>query len=167
MRRYPLEVEGKVLEDNPWGAYYAPQFYPDGQWMLFRKPVVGGDELWITDSRGKNARRLLERVWDYARSSDGEWIAYTQPLPKPQKGASLWVMKVDGTIKKKLAEPLKTGQMAWTKDNRLVYLAADGSIMSVTWDGKQIRLLALSFKALRFSISPDGRYLAIAYGWWT
>ena len=161
-RRYPLEVEGEVLEDNPWREYYAPEFSPDGQWMLFRKPVIGGDELWITDSQGKNARRLLEKVRDYAWSPDGKWIAYTQPLPEPLKGASLWVIRADGTSKKKLAESLKTGRVEWTRDNRLVYLATDGPIMSISQDGKQIRFLTPSVEVIRFSISPDGHYLAIA-----
>ncbi len=164
MRRYPLEVEGEVLEDNPWGEYYAPKFSPDGQWMLFRKPVISGDELWITDSQGKNARRLLEKVWDYAWSPDGEWIAYTQPLPKPQKGASLWVMKADGTGKKKLAEPLKTGQVEWTRDNRLVYIAADGSIMSTTKDGKQIKLVAPPVKA--HIPHPEKANFRFSHIWW-
>lgn len=115
-RRYPLEVEGKVLEDNPWGEYFAPLFSPDGTRMLFRKRVIGRTELWLTDSQGRAAQRLLEEVWNYAWSPDGKWIVYTQSLPKPQKGASLWVMKVDGTEKRKVAEPTKTGQVEWTKD---------------------------------------------------
>ncbi|MBC7226216.1 MAG: PD40 domain-containing protein, partial [Thermoflexales bacterium] len=164
MRRYPLEVEGKVLEDNPWREYYAPEFSPDGKWMLFRKQVIGGRELWITDSQGRNASKLLERVWDYAWSPDGKWIAYTQSLPKPQKGASLWVMKSDGTGKRKLAEPLKTGQVEWTKDGRLVYMGFDGYIKSVSLDGIKFNLLFPPEGANLFALSPQGDRIALAVG---
>lgn len=166
VRRYPLEVEGKVLEENPWGEYYAPKFSPDGKWMLFTKPVIGGRELWLTDSRGKNPQRLLEKVWDYAWSPDGKWIAYTQSLPEPQKGASLWVMKFDGTGKRKLAEPLKIGKVEWVRDGYLVYLAADGSIKRVSQDGAKSDLLLPSLinGINLFAISPKGDRVVLAIG---
>jgi len=163
-RRYPLEVEGKVLEDNPWGEYFAPLFSPDGTRMLFRKRVVGRTELWLTDSQGRAAQRLLEEVWNYAWSPDGKWIAYTQSLPKPQKGASLWVMKVDGTEKRKVAEPIKTGQVEWTKDGQLVYMAIDGSIRSVSRDGVRVRQIISPMipEVKWFALSPNGDRLVLA-----
>ncbi|MCR4408362.1 MAG: hypothetical protein NUW24_15830 [Anaerolineae bacterium] len=161
-RRYPLEVEGEVLADNPWNLYPVPLFSPDGTTMLFRKRVIGGDELWKTDSQGKAAQRLLEKVWEYAWSPDGEWIAYTQSIS--EGGASLWVMRADGSEKQQVGEQLKTGQVQWSGEGRLVYMAANRSIMDVGRDGARVRQLVppLIPSANRFAISPQGDRLALA-----
>jgi len=164
-RRYPLEVEGKVLEDNPWGEYYAPLFSPDGTMMLFRKRVIGGSELWRTDAQGRVAQQLLERVGGYTWSPDGKWIAYTQAIP--QKGASLWIMRPDGSGKQKVVEELKTGEVYWGSEDRLIYIALDGSIMSVTRDGAQVKQLVAPLipsvipLVARSALSPEGNRLAL------
>ena len=161
-RRYPLEVTGEVLEDNPWNLYPTPLLSPDGTMMLFRRRVIGGDELWRTDSQGSMARRLLENVWEYTWSPDGEWIAYTQSIP--EGGASLWTMRADGSDKQKVVEQLKTGQVYWSSEGRLVYMAPDGSTMSVDRDSNQVRQLVppLIPSASRFALSPSGDRLALA-----
>lgn len=130
--------------------------------MLFRKSVIGGAELWRTDSQGGVAQRLLEKVWGYTWSPDGKWIAYTQSLP--QGGASLWVTKADGSGKQKVIERLKTGRVHWSGEGRLIYMAPDGSIMGVGQDGTQVRQLVppLIPSANRFALSPDGDRLALA-----
>jgi len=94
-RRYPLEVAGEVLEDNPWNLHAAPIFSPDGTMMLFQKPKPAGQapeckgwvcgailhELWSTDSHGRSPQFLAQRVAKEAWSPDGKWIAYTQHTP--------------------------------------------------------------------------------------
>jgi len=161
-RRYPLEVAGEVLEDNPWNLYPAPLLSPHGTMMLFRKRVIGGDELWWIDSQGRGAQRLLEKVWRYVWSPDGKWIAYTQSIP--EGGASLWTMRADGSDKQKVVEQLKTGQVYWSGEGRLVYMAPDGSIIEVSLDVNQVRQLVppLIPSASRFALSPSGDRLALA-----
>lgn len=160
--RYPLEVEGEILQDNPWQIYEVPLFSPDGTMMLFRKRVVGGSELWLTASQQGTAQRLLEKVWGYVWSPDGKWIAYTQSFS--QGGASLWVMSADGSEKRKMIERIKTGQVQWLDENQLVYIASNGSIMSVGRDSHQVTRLVppLISSVNQFALSPDGERVVLS-----
>ncbi len=137
-RRYSLAVEGNVL-DNIYNSYPAPLFSPDGRIMLFKKQVTGRSELWRTDAQGRTVQRLLESVWHFAWSPDGEWIAYTQYAP--QGKSSLWVMRPDGSEKRMVIEGIKTGQVSWLNGSRLVYVAADNAIIGISLDGAQVQQL--------------------------
>ncbi|HEY9185110.1 MAG TPA: amidohydrolase family protein [Salegentibacter sp.] len=72
---YSMPVSGgkaKVLRSGM--AYEVqPRFNPDGSKISFTSDAAGGDNIWIMDSNGKNARPLTKE--DFRLLNNGEWAA--------------------------------------------------------------------------------------------
>jgi len=80
-------------------------------------------ELFSVDLQGKNPRQLTHtnnRIFDYAVSPNGDWIAYT--VVNDQKGVDLWLLNRDGSQSRRLLD-CGAGQCeapAWSPDGRQI-----------------------------------------------
>ena len=74
---------------------------PDGERIVYQNE----DELWIADTARTDSTQITDNGYvanrDPAWSPDGEWIAWT---PLPGDGQELWIMRSDGSDKRKLAD---------------------------------------------------------------
>ncbi|MGM0932740.1 MAG: amidohydrolase family protein [Bacteroidota bacterium] len=72
---YSMSVSGgkaKVLRSGM--AYEVqPRFSPDGSKISFTSDAAGGDNIWIMDSNGENAKQLTKE--DFRLLNNGEWTA--------------------------------------------------------------------------------------------
>lgn len=84
-------------------AFFVPS--RDGRTVYFgRKPGDGRSQVWSLSLTTFEARQLTTDGGDYpAVSPDGEWIVYTRTTPDD---GGLWLMRKDGTEKRRLTNPL-------------------------------------------------------------
>lgn len=176
-RRLPLQVEGNILDDNPWSLYPVPMFSPIGSGVLLQKltkteweslckgSVCGAilHELWYAGSLDKQPRRIAQGVVNQSWSPNGELIAFTQHSPSGD--SSLWVMTKRGTDKKLVTKGIAPGFLAWKNNETLIYSSEDGSIFSSALDGKdrfQLNPPTIPRELSRmFQVSPDGERLVL------
>ncbi len=113
---------------------------PNGERIVYQN----ADELWIADTSRTDSTQLTENGYvanrDPAWSPNGKWIAWT---PLPGSRPELWIMRSDGSDKRKLAEG---GSFpAWDPDSdRIVFSKpAQGSDLTALWtirrDGTDLR----------------------------
>jgi Tol biopolymer transport system component len=154
---------------------------PDGRRFAFtldrgrgRGRPSSPTDVYVVDADGVRLRRLTSSGAAFAPvwAPDGRTIAYAQRERGPRLPftASLWVMRSDGTGRRRLVQA-RNGQIdvpgSWASDGRVAFtrsrleratLAFRHSIVSVGRDGSRVRTLVVN--AADPAYSPDGRRLA-------
>ncbi len=172
--RYPLEVEGEILQDNPAAVYWVPEWSPNGRTMLFRQsagsvPCYEGAakcyapvyNLWRTDAQGKSSTLLAEQVALAAWSPDSTRIAYMRRAETGQ--VSLWIMQADGTEHKLLTEDISHNNpcLDWLEDDIVVYFGKDDVVVGKSLKGAVVKQLTPPDLMIdpfvgTFALSPQG-----------
>lgn len=144
----------------------APQFSPDGKYLLFSDIPKGGDgpgALWIAGGDGSGPRLLVRGAHDVQWSPHGKRVTFLDG------DGALWSVRPDGTGRVLLASGVvtdRTPAYRWSPTgDQLAYLTgakkAESSsglwVMNAAGGGKR-RLMAGD---LEFEWAPDGRHLCV------
>ncbi len=110
-----------------------------------------------------------ERLRGGLLSPDGAWLAYLVTLDKDQSNNGLWVIRTDGSARRRL-DPSLFGAFQWRDDHRLLVIpfqpdAASHDLMEFDVNTGQVGRLTdpnetpLKIANGDWAVSPDGRYL--------
>ena len=167
-----------------------PRFSPDGAEIAFTSDAGGGDNIWIMNADGSNARQLTKesfrllnnRYW----SPDGQYIAARKHFTTTRSlgTGEIWLYHRDGgdgiqVVEKPSEQHQKElGEPAFSPDGRYVYFSFDstpGSTFIYAQDsngqvfeirrhdletGDTTSFVSGAGGAVRPTPSPDGKYLA-------
>jgi hypothetical protein len=101
-----------------------------------------------------NASEDEQSVW---WSPDGRLILVVDTLTDPNKGATVWVLRPDGSQ----VVPPTTGTLArWSQDGKSVYLKRAKSWFEMSVADGSVAPLPIRYDAWEVAVSPDGRHLA-------
>jgi Tol biopolymer transport system component len=165
---------------------------PDGKRMVFTSTRDGDLDIYTMDMNGKNVKRLTSEVgydggpfWSY----DSRWIVYRANHPNTDKEAAdykallkenlirpttleIWVMKADGTGKRKLTSNGKANFAPYffPDGKRIIFSSnmhdprgRDFDLYSVNVDGTNLERLTFNATFDGFPMfSPDGKKLVFA-----
>jgi Tol biopolymer transport system component len=94
---------------------FIPNWSPDGSTLAFTSYRSGGEEIWVMDANGKNAKQLTHNNngdWSPFWRPDGQWIAFTSDRTGLNQ---LWLMKPDGSEQHALTSS-PAGSSVWNRD---------------------------------------------------
>jgi Tol biopolymer transport system component len=104
----------RQLTDSP-DDDFIPNWSPDGTRLAFTSYRSGGEEIWVMDANGKNAKQLTHNDngdWSPFWRPDGQWIAFTSDRTGLNQ---LWLMKPDGSEQHALTSS-PAGSSVWNRD---------------------------------------------------
>ncbi|MEL6870322.1 MAG: amidohydrolase family protein [Pseudomonadota bacterium] len=189
---YSLPISGGDATPLTRGMAWTmqPRFSPDGKQIAYTSDAGGGDNIWIMDAQGGNARaltsenfRLLNNpVW----SPDGNYIAARKHFTTQRSlgTGEIWLYHVNGGDGVQITErPSEThqkeiGEPAFSADGSAIYFSLDatpGPYFEYAQDsnGEIFRINKVNLAtgdiqsvvtgpggAVRPQPSPDGKYLA-------
>lgn len=187
---YTMPVSGgnaKVLRSGPaWEVQ--PRFSPDGKYIAFTSDAGGGDNIWIMQTDGNNARQLTQEnfrllnnpVW----SPDGQYIAARKHFTGTRSAGAgeIWMYHVLGgdgiRITQRKNDQQDVNEPFFSPDGKYIYFSEDmypGGYFQYNKDpnneiyitrrynfetGKIENLIRGSGGAMRPTPSPDGKKLA-------
>jgi imidazolonepropionase-like amidohydrolase/Tol biopolymer transport system component len=189
---YLLPIEGGEARAIDSGLAWAmqPRFSPDGSEIAYISDAGGGDNVWIMQADGSDARqltredfRLLNNPW---WSPDGQWIAARKHYTTRRSlgTGEIWLYHRDGGAGVAVVErpdekhQKELGEPAFSPDGRYLYFSLDstpGSTFEYAQDsnsqifeirrhdletGETESFVTGAGGAVRPTPSPDGRYLA-------
>jgi imidazolonepropionase-like amidohydrolase/Tol biopolymer transport system component len=167
-----------------------PRFSPDGSEVAFISDAGGGDNIWLMNVDGSNARQLTKEDFRLLNnpywSPDGKYIAARKHFTTQRSlgTGEIWLYHRDGgsgvpVVEKPSEEHQKElGEPAFSPDGRYIYFSLDstpGPIFEYAQDsngtvfeirrhdlhtGETTSLVSGAGGAVRPTPSPDGRYLA-------
>ena len=134
---YLLPIEGGKAKALRTGFAYEvqPRFSPDGRFISFTSDAGGGDNIWVMDRDGKNARqvtkedfRLLNNaVW----SPDAKYIVARKHFTSGRSlgAGELWMYHVNGgdgiQLTKRKNDQQDLGEPCWSGDGKYIYYSED------------------------------------------
>ena len=154
---------------------------PDGSQLAFLRGEYGHQEIWLAQSDGGGAHKLLGEPGDnisaFAWSPDGHRIAYmsSRYVGMEETDASLFVRDLSTRATNRLLTSARLrGALVWTPDGRLIYSYAelppnpnDANLWAVRLDpqgyqimGQPQRLTSGPDGKMRATISADGKHLS-------
>jgi Tol biopolymer transport system component len=112
-----------------------PRFSPDGKQVSFTSDAGGGDNIWVMDKDGQNARqvtkedfRLLNNaVW----SPDGNYLVARKHFTSGRSlgAGELWMYHTSGgegvQLTKRKNDQQDLGEPSWSPDGRYIYFSED------------------------------------------
>ena len=114
-----------------------PRYSPDGKKIAFTSDRAGGDNLWVMDRDGKNAKAISAETFRLVNSPvwspDGEWIAGRKHFTsKRSLGAGeIWLWHRAGSdglqATEKPTDQKDVGEPAFSPDGRYLYYSLDVS----------------------------------------
>ncbi|CAB0151877.1 Protein TolB [Pseudidiomarina piscicola] len=165
-----------------------PVFSPDGNYIAFTSDQGGGDNIWVMDADGENARAVTDETFRLlnspAWSPDGQFlVARKHYTARRSLGAGeVWMYHVNGGSGVQLTErpndQKDLGEPAFSPDGRYIYFSQDdtpGKTFHYSKDslegiytikrfdretGDIDVLLGGAGGAIRPTPSPDGKHLA-------
>ncbi len=167
-----------------------PRFSPDGTEIAFTSDAGGGDNIWIMNADGSNARQITKESFRLLNnpywSPDGQYIAARKHFTTTRSlgTGEIWLYHRDGgdgvqVVEKPSEQHQKElGEPAFSPDGRYVYFSFDstpGSTFIYAQDsngqvfeirrhdletGETVSFVSGAGGAVRPTPSPDGRYLA-------
>lgn len=187
---YTLPITGgeasALTHDIAWQMQ--PRFSPDGQHIAFTSDQGGGDNIWIMDADGSNARAVSNETFRLlnspAWSPDGDYIAARKHFTGARSlgAGEVWMYHKSGgqglMLTKRPNEQKDLGEPAFSPDGEYIYFSQDatpGKTFHYSKDSEQgiykiKRLNRASGEikvliegrggAIRPTPSPDGKQLA-------
>jgi len=177
---YIVKADGtglKQLTNGP-GHDGQPWWSPDGKQILYTVyPEGSGDSrdatMWVMNADGSGKRRLTKAAVRGAAmgwSPDGKQILFLRPMAEEE--SAIFVMNADGSGVRRAVRPA-SGSAAliagdsdlfptWAPDGRILFLRL-GQVMSVNPDGSGLVELTKGDNIAAFTVSPDGKRLAVHY----
>jgi Tol biopolymer transport system component/DNA-binding winged helix-turn-helix (wHTH) protein len=140
------------------------QYSPDGRRITFQSVRSGSDEIWVCDSQGANAVRLVDghgsALGNPKWSGDGRQIAFEW---QPAGISEIYVVPADGGTPRKLVANANQNSMpSWSHDARFIYFSSNRSgphgVWKVPAEGGAA-ILVTNQGGLAPVESPDGQYL--------
>ena len=134
---YTLPIEGGMAKAIRKGHSLdvQPRFSPDGKKILFTSDASGGDNIWVMDVNGNNAKsitkenfRLLNNaVW----SPDGNYIIAKKHFSSTRSlgAGELWIYHISGgegiQLTKRKNDQQDVNEPSCSKDGRYIYYSED------------------------------------------
>ena len=137
----------------------------DGQADIFSMDADGTSQFNITQDGSIDVRTDVEPAW----SPDGKLVAFERQYTQPHRGATLMIVKADGTKLRTLLPPAmregsRSSQPSWSPDGRAVVFTSnrDGNfdLYVIKSNGQGLRQLTFTNNSVRNfepQWSPDGR----------
>jgi len=112
---------GEVSHDGKWIVFFSDRV--DGIAQLFRMRSDGSEVTQLTEHT-----RPVSFWYDASISPDDEWIAYNANESENLQNLDVWVVKMDGSERKKLFE-VRDGSKelakAWSRDGTMLLISSD------------------------------------------
>ncbi len=137
---YLLPIEGGTARRITSGPAFdiQPRFSPDGRHLAFTSDRAGGDNLWIADRDGENARQVTEEdfrlVNGPAWTPDGQYLLGRKHFTSTRSlgAGEVWMYHTSGGAGLQLTERRNDQQdqgneIAVSPDGRYVYFSEDGT----------------------------------------
>src|ERR1700741_1129454 len=136
---YTLPIEGgeakRIASGNAWQMQ--PRFSPDGRHIAFTSDANGGDNLWIMDADGANARAVSKETFRLVNSPawapDGEWLAVRKHFTQRRSlgAGEIWLYHRSGgegvALTARKNEQKDLGEPAFSPDGRYLYWSYDAT----------------------------------------
>ncbi|MEZ4453577.1 MAG: amidohydrolase family protein [Nannocystaceae bacterium] len=187
---YTLPIDGgeakALTEGVSWDMQ--PRYSPDGRHIAFTSDRGGGDNIWVIDREGKDAKPITAETFRLVNgavwSPDGQWIAVRKHFTKRRSlgAGEIWLYHASGgkglQMTEKQNDQKDVNEPAFSPDGRYVYFSQDvtpGPVFEYNKDphagiyaiqrldresGRVDRITGGPGGALRPTPSPDGRSLA-------
>ena len=176
---YIVKTDGTGLRQltNRPGNYGQLWWSPDGKQILYSDFPEGADEsewtMWVMNADGSGKRRLTKaavRGVAAGWSPDGKQILFMRSMAEEE--SAVFVMNADGSGVRRAVRPA-SGSAAliagdadlfptWAPDGRILFLRL-GQVMAVNPDGSGLVALTKGDNIAAFTVSPDGKRLAVHY----
>lgn len=187
---YSMPISGGKAKLLSGGLPYEvqPRFSPDGKQIMFTSDRGGGDNIWVMNTNGSDAKQITKEdfrllnnaVW----SPDGQYfVARKHFTSRRSLGAGeMWMYHISGgkglKLTKRKNDQQDAGEPCFSPDGKYLYFSEDmaeggyfkynknpheGIYIVRRYDlekGEVKNVLAGPGGACRPQISPDGRYLA-------
>jgi len=187
---YKMPISGGSAQPLRSGLPYEvqPRFSPDGKKILFTSDAGGGDNVWVMDADGSNAKQITKESFRLLNNGvwtpDGEYIIARKHFTSGRSlgAGELWMYHVTGgsgiQLTKRKNDQQDLNEPSVSKDGRYVYFSEDmypGGYFQYNKDpNKQITVVKRYDRetgkiegvaggpggACRPQISNDGKYLA-------
>lgn len=189
---YTLPITGGVATPIASGMAWEiqPRFSPDGSRIAFTSDRAGGDNIWVMDADGSDARQISQESFRLLNSPawhpNGEYIAARKHFTTSRSAGTgeIWLYHVDGGNGVQLVErpseafQKEQGEPAFSPDGRHVYFTravSPGNTFAYAEDsnrdafnirrydmetGEVDTVVSGPGGAVRPEPSPDGNYLA-------
>ncbi len=174
-----------IRQGLPWEVQ--PRFSPNGKQISFTSDAGGGDNIWVMDADGKNAKQVTKesfRLLNNADWIDGNYLVARKHFTSSRSlgAGELWMYHVTGgdgiQITKRKNDQQDVNEPSVSKDRRYIYYSEDmygggffqynknpnTQIFAIRRydreEGKTEDITGGSGGACRPEISPDGKWLA-------
>ncbi|TQV88411.1 amidohydrolase family protein [Aliikangiella coralliicola] len=165
-----------------------PQFSPDGKQLAFTSDAGGGDNIWVMDVDGTNARQVTKEPFRLLNSPtwspDGNYIAARKHFTSRRSlgAGEIWLYHTSGgkglQLNKRPNDQKDLGEPAFSASGERVFFSRDstpGKIFEYSKDSNKVIYEIFSINrmdgeirkevsgfggSVRPTPSPDGRYLA-------
>ncbi len=181
--------EAKAI-NNGFAWSMQPRFSPDGTEIAFTSDAGGGDNIWIMNADGSDARQLTKEDFRLLNnpywSPDGEYVAAKKHFTTTRSAGTgeIWLYHRNGgagvpVVERPNEDHQKAlGEPAFSPDGRYIYYSLDqtpggtfeyaqdsnGQVMAIRrFDlekGQSEGFVSAAGGAVRPTPSPDGKYLA-------
>jgi len=192
---YDLPIEGgearALASSMAWDMQ--PRYSPDGKWIAFTSDRAGGDNLWIMDANGGNARQISKESFRLLNNPvwhpSGRYIAGRKHFTTRRSlgTGEIWLYSLDGgegvmLVKRPSDEFQKElGEPAFSPDGKYLYYSQNitpGPVFEYAQDankavfaihrvevatGETDDAVSEPGGAVRPTPSPDGRWLAYVH----
>lgn len=161
---------GKVKLNNVIIPHHDLVFSPDRTKVMFvaSEPIARNPALWIANTNGSGARRLIDWEWiiqspfHAAWSPAGDRVAF---VASTQDTSQIYLLNLDGS---KLRSVAVGDNFSWSPDGKRLaltgYLSQETGRFAyvVNIDGTNLRQISNSATAVQCSWSPDGKLIAVS-----
>ncbi len=192
---YDLPIEGGEARALASGMAWdmQPRYSPDGKWIAFTSDRTGGDNLWIMDANGGNARQISKESFRLLNNPvwhpSGRYIAGRKHFTTRRSlgTGEIWLYNLDGgdgvmLVKRPSDEFQKElGEPAFSPDGKYLYYSQNvtpGPVFEYAQDANKAVFAIRRYEvatgetddavsepggAMRPTPSPDGRWLAYVH----
>lgn len=186
---YTMPIDGGTATPLRQGLAWEvqPRFSPDGKKISFTSDAGGGDNIWIMDADGKNAKQVTKesfRLLNNAEWIDNEYLVARKHFTSGRSlgAGELWMYHISGgdgvQLTKRKNDQQDVNEPSVSADGRYIYFSEDmygGGYFQYNKDpntqifairrydmqeGKIEDITGGSGGACRPQISPDGKWLA-------
>ena len=112
-----------------------PRFSPDGKRILFTSDAGGGDNIWVMDRDGQNARQITKETFRLLNnavwSPDGQYIAARKHFTSGRSlgAGEIWLYHISGgnglQLTQRKNDQQDVNEPAFSPDGRYVYFSED------------------------------------------